>query len=311
MARDEELYDDLSRLNNELVNLQRELAKKNIALETARSELERRVEERTADLRDANLRLREEIEERRRIEAESQRLRAELTHANRIGILGVLAAAIAHETNQPLAAMLNNAQAALRLLRQGSPDLGEVREALEEIVADDKRAAAVIDRLRSMAKKDEVHRAPYDLNAVVGDVLHLLRSEAAFQRTRVTEDLDPAIPELHGDPVQIQQVVLNLLLNALQAMEDEDEDARHVVLTTRGGDRGGVSLSVADSGPGLDPEIVESAFEPFVTTKSHGMGLGLALCRTIVEGQGGHLRAENRPEGGARISFWLPVGREV
>ena len=169
MARDEELYDDLSRLNNELVNLQRELAKKNVALEAARGELERRVEERTADLRDANERLREEIEERLRIEAESQRLRAELTHANRIGILGVLAAAIAHETNQPLAAMLNNAQAALRLLQQEPPDLREVREALEEIVADDRRAATVIDRLRSMARKEEVHRAPYDLNGVVGD----------------------------------------------------------------------------------------------------------------------------------------------
>ncbi len=311
MSRNDELYDDLSRLNNELVNLQRELAKKNVELQKAHDQLELRVEERTADLRAANERLREEIEERRLAEEESKKLRTELAHMNRVGIMGALTAAIAHETNQPLAAILSNAQAALRFLDAEPPDLREVRDALVDIVSDDKRAGSVIHRLRRMAKKEAIHREPYELNALVREVVHLIHGEIVFLKATVTEDLDPSIRMLHGDPVQIQQVILNLLMNALDAIRDQAEDARRVILTTRavGGD--GVSVSVTDSGPGVDPQNMETIFESFFTTKSHGMGLGLTLCRTIVEAQGGEMKAENIARGGAKVSFRLPLGKEI
>jgi C4-dicarboxylate-specific signal transduction histidine kinase len=310
MSPDENLYNELSRINNELVNLQRELAKKNAELQKARDDLERRVEERTIDLRTANERLREQIAERRRAEEESQRLRAELAHMNRVGMMGILTAAIAHETNQPLAAILSNAQAALRFLDGDPPDLVELREALEDIVADDKRAGDVIYRLRKMAKKEELRRKPYDLNTVIGDVLRLIESEVILRKASVTRDLDTGISMLHGDAVQVQQVILNLLLNALDAMQAQPEKTRRVLLSTRPVD-GGVMVGVSDSGPGIDPEIIETIFESFMTTKGHGMGLGLTLCRTIIEAQGGHVQAENLPQGGARISFWLPFGKEA
>jgi C4-dicarboxylate-specific signal transduction histidine kinase len=311
MSLDEQLYDDLSRLNNELVNLQRELAKKNVELQKARDELERRVEERTTDLRTANERLREEISERLRAEQESQRLRAELAHLNRVEMIGVLTAAIAHETNQPLAAILSNAQAALRFLDGEPPDLGEVREALEDIVADDKRAGDVIHRLRKMAKKEELRREHYDLNTVVEDVINLAHSEIVLRRAVVTKDLESGIQTLHGDPIQIQQVVLNLLMNALDVMHTEPEDERRVLVSTRSEGNDRVRVSVADSGPGVKPEILKTIFDSFFTTKSHGMGLGLTLCKTIVEAQGGQMQAKNLSQRGAEISFWLPLRKEV
>jgi C4-dicarboxylate-specific signal transduction histidine kinase len=310
MSGNGELFDDLSRLNNELINLQRELAKSNVELRKARDELELRVDERTADLRAVNQRLREQIEERQRAEEESQKLRTEIAHLNRVGIMGALTAAIAHETNQPLAAILSNAQAALRFLSAEPPDLQEVREALEDIVADDKRAGAVIHRLRRMAKKQELHREPVELNALIRDVLHLVHSEIVLHKVVVTEELDPEVGTLHGDPVQIQQVILNLLMNALDAMSEQAEGARRVILTTHSEDGDGVTVSVIDSGPGVKPEILDSIFESFFTTKSHGLGLGLTLCKTIVEAQGGHMKAENLRDGGAKISFWLPLGRQ-
>jgi C4-dicarboxylate-specific signal transduction histidine kinase len=308
MSRNDELYDDLSRLNNELVNLQRELSKKNVELEKAHNQLERRVEERTAELRAANERLREEIAERERIEEESQKLRDELARLNRVGLVGALTAAIAHETNQPLAAILANARAALRFLDRDTPDLREVREALEEIVADDKRAGEVIVSLQKMVKKEEAQKEPYDLNTVIAEVLQLIRNQVALHGATITEDLCPSLPMLQGDPVQIQQVMLNLLMNALEAVRDQAEDAREVAVATRSDGEDGVSVEVIDSGPGIDPAIMESIFESFFSTKRQGMGLGLTLSRRIVDAQGGHVEAQNLPGGGAKVSFWLPRG---
>ena len=233
MSRNEELYDDLSRLNNELINLQRQLAKKNVELEKAHDELERRVEERTAELRAANVRLHEEIAERRRIEQESRELRDELAHLNRVELVGALTAAIAHETNQPLAAILANARAALRFLNRDTPDLGEVREALEEIVADDKRAGEVIVRVRRMVKHEEADREPYDLNDVIAEVLQLVRGQVALHGATITEDLAPSLPVLQGDPVQIQQVMLNLIRNAVDAMDQTEPDDRDITVRAR------------------------------------------------------------------------------
>jgi C4-dicarboxylate-specific signal transduction histidine kinase len=311
MSSNDSLYDDLSRLNNELVNLQRELAKKNAELQKAHDGLENCVVERTADLRAANERLRNEIEERQRAEEESRRLRSELAHLNRVGVMGALTAAIAHETNQPLAAILSNAQAALRFLDREPPDLAEVREALEDIVADDKRAGDVINRIRKMAKREDSHRELYDLNGLIVDLLNLVHGEITLRKATMTTDLDTGVGKIHGDPVQVQQVILNLVMNALDAMSEQPEDNRRMVLSTELENGEGVVVSVVDSGPGVDPEILETMFESFFTTKSHGMGLGLALCRTFVEAQGGHVKAENLPEGGAKFSFWLPLRREV
>jgi C4-dicarboxylate-specific signal transduction histidine kinase len=225
--------------------------------------------------------------------------------------MGALTAAIAHETNQPLAAILSNAQAALRFLDVEPPDLREVRGALEDIVADDKRAGSVIHRLRRMAKKEAIHREAYDLNALVREVVHLVHGEIVLLKATVTEALDPSIRMLHGDPIQIQQVVLNLLMNALDAIRDQAEDTRRVILATRAESGDKVLVSVTDSGPGVDPQNMETIFESFFTTKSQGMGLGLTLCRTIVEAQGGQMKAENTSRGGAKVSFTLPLGKEV
>ena len=306
MSRNDELYDDLSRLNNELINLQRQLAKKNVELEKARDELERRVEERTAELRAANERLREEIAERRRIEKESRTLRDELAHLNRVELVGALTAAIAHETNQPLAAILANARAALRFLDRDTPDLREVRDALEEIVADDKRAGEVIVRVRKMVKHEEAHSEPYDLSAVIAEVLQLIRGQVALHGATITEDFVPSLPMLRGDPVQIQQVMLNLLVNALEAVSDQAEDARQVTLSTRTAGDDGVVVAVADSGPGFDPAIMGSVFESFFSTKRQGMGLGLSIARDLVVAHGGRLDVESAPDQGSRFTIWLP-----
>jgi PAS domain S-box-containing protein len=251
-----------------------------------------------------------DITELKTIEAESRRLRAQLAHLDRVGTVGALTAAIAHETNQPLAAILSNAQAGLRFLGADEPDLDEVREALEDIVRDDKRAGKVIHGLRALVKKEERHREPYDLNGVIGEVLHLIHSETVIRNASVATDLDPEIPVVFGDPIQIQQVILNLLVNALDAIDAQPEDARRILVSTWSERDGGATVSVTDSGPGVEPEKIEDIFNPFYSSKTQGMGLGLAVCRSIVEAHGGRLWAENPSSGGASFSFRLPVGKK-
>jgi PAS domain S-box-containing protein len=250
-----------------------------------------------------------DITEMRSMEAESRRLRAQLAHLDRVGTVGALTAAIAHETNQPLAAILSNAQAALRLMNAERPDLEEVRGALEDIVADDKRASKVIHGLRAMVKKQERQVESYDLNGVVREVMNLVQSEIILRKASVTTRLEPEIPIAYGDPVQIQQVVLNLLMNALDAVRTQPPHARHIFVSTGTEARGDVTVSVADSGQGVDGDQIEDVFQSFFTTKAHGMGLGLTICRSIVEEHGGRMWAENRPQGGARFSFRLPLGK--
>jgi C4-dicarboxylate-specific signal transduction histidine kinase len=230
---------------------------------------------------------------------------------DRVSTMGALSSAIAHEINQPLAAILSNAQAAIRYLNHENPDLDEIREALLDISRDDKRTAEVIDRLRKMVKKEESVFESFDLTAVIEAAVNIISRENAFRSVTLQKDLQTGIPELQGDPIQIQQVVINLLINAMDAMTDQPADARRVFLSTRSDQDRGVIVTVIDSGPGLTTDQIETAFDPFYTTKPKGMGLGLSVSRTIIEIHGGHIRVENCPDGGAMFTFWIPFRKEV
>lgn len=234
---------------------------------------------------------------------ESQRLQRELAHAWRVGTMGAFAGALSHELNQPLAAIMSNAQAARRFLHADHPDLGEVREILGDILDDDRRAGEVIRRLRAFMTRGELERIALDLNRVVADVIALVRTEASLRGVTIELALEPEPLRVSGDRVQLQQVVLNLVQNACDAAADSED--RRVTVATRL-DRGRVSLAVRDRGAGLSKEALRRAFEPFFSTKSNGMGLGLSICRAIVEAHGGAVSASNEAEGGALLGFALP-----
>ena len=245
--------------------------------------------------------------ERAHAEREVGRLRQELAHIGRVSALGELSASLAHELNQPLSAILNNTHVAQQLLEANVPDVGELREILADIVADDQRAAKVIARLRALLKKGEVAHAPLDLNEIVGEVAELVRSDMGLRHVSLTRDLAPELPHVRGDRVQLQQVVLNLVLNGLEAMrEPTGRDHALVVRTARVG-TAAVSVAIADEGKGIDPADVDRLFQPLYTTKPEGLGMGLAIARTIVEAHRGELRAFNNPDGGATFEFSLPV----
>ncbi len=242
-------------------------------------------------------------------ESDLQRTRDEMAHVDRVLHMGQLTTALAHEINQPLAAILCNAQAAIRLLAVESPDLTEVREALRDIVADGKRAGAVVQGSRDMLRKRPAQRAPVDLNALVTGMIDLVRSEVVLCKARITLDLATWLPPVMGDAVQLQQVLLNLMVNALDAMRGQSDRPRVLRLCTRLCDEDWVELRVQDSGPGIAPGDLETVFEPFFTTKLHGMGMGLAINRHIVTSHGGRLWAENEPGQGAVFLLTLPILR--
>jgi signal transduction histidine kinase len=220
-------------------------------------------------------------------------------------MLGELSGSLAHELNQPLAAILSNAQAALRFLDR--PELKEeLRETLADIVEDDKRAGEVIRRLRAMLKKEEVKYRRLDLNELISDVLRLYRSDLLNRRVAITLALAPEVPEVEGDPVQLQQVMLNLLINACDAM-DPVEEGRKLTIRTVVADAHAehVQVAVSDVGDGIAPGELDHVFEPFVTSKSEGMGLGLAVCRTIIHAHHGRIWCENNPGRGVTFRFEL------
>jgi len=244
---------------------------------------------------------------RHRAEAEVEERRKEVTHLTRVAILGELSGALAHELNQPLTAILSNAQAAQRLLAETPVDLDEVREILSDISNDDKRAGDVINRLRVLMKKGEAKLLPLNLNDLANDVLELAHSELVERNVAVTTRLTPGLPDIRGDRVQLQQVLLNLLMNACEAMSDTDiRDRSLAVSTARDGDSN-LRLTVADRGPGISSDLVDRIFRPFVTTKAQGLGLGLSICRSIVAAHGGQLWVANNPDGGASFFVSLPI----
>jgi two-component system sensor kinase FixL len=216
-----------------------------------------------------------------------------------------MTASLAHQLNQPLAAIMTNAQAAGRMLNTALPDVDEVRAILRDIVRDDRRASDVIDRLRQLLRKGELEMRAVGLTTAIREVVELLGSEAIIRNIAIALDFSREPVFVHGDRVQLQQVILNLLHNAMEAMTD-DRPARGVSVTCRD-DGEIVTVCVRDSGPGLRAGTEEAVFEPFYTTKSGGMGMGLSIVRSIVEAHGGSIRAENAASGGAAVEFQLPL----
>ncbi len=247
---------------------------------------------------------------RKQGELEAMRLRQDLTHIGRVSALGELTASLAHELSQPLTAILSNAQAAQRLVAADVPDLEKVREILSDIVADDKRAGAVISGLRALIKKGEPEFVPLDLNEIVGAVAWLIRSDTIMRNVSMSLDLAADLPPARGDRVQLQQVVLNLVLNGLEAMRAPHAGERTLVIRTARDGAAALRVTVQDSGPGIARKDLGHIFEPLYTTKSEGLGMGLAIVRTIVAAHGGAVGAENNPEGGASLRFTLPVAAE-
>jgi PAS domain S-box-containing protein len=250
-----------------------------------------------------------DITERKRAEEERDRLRqleAELAHINRVSLMGELASSIAHEVNQPLSGVVSNANACLRWLAGEVPNLEEVRETARRIVRDGKRAAEVIARIRALAKRAATPQARLDLNETMREVLVLLGDEAkrkgAIIHTAFAEDLAPVA----GDQVQLQQVVLNLVMNGIEAMSGVGEGARELGITTRNLEPDQVQVTVEDSGIGLAPDVRDKIFDPFYTTKPTGMGMGLSICRSILEAHGGRLWATPKDGPGAVFHFTLP-----
>ncbi|MGE5414998.1 MAG: sensor histidine kinase [Syntrophomonadaceae bacterium] len=246
---------------------------------------------------------------RKSAETEAQRRQAELEHLSRVTVLGELAGSLAHEVNQPLTAIVSNAQAAQRFLARDGDDAGEVKEILTDIVQEGKHASDVIQRLRSLMRRDEVVFAPLVVGEVIEDVLRLCRIELASRGVAVESEVPAGLPPVRGDRVQIEQVLLNLVTNGCDAMGESDPSRRLLRLRAEIAD-GAVRVSVADRGSGIPPDVLERLFEPFVTTKERGIGLGLAVCRTIVDSHEGRLWAVNNEEGGATFHFTLPVFTE-
>lgn len=248
----------------------------------------------------------EDITDRLGAERELAGARREMERLMRANMLGELASALAHELNQPLAAILSNAQAAQRLLGSDALDPRELAEILDDIVRDDRRASEVIARMRSMVRKGEMQLEPVDLNGAVRDVIDLMHIELDTQNVRLSFTPANELPPVVASPVDIQQVIMNLLMNAVRAVKIQPENARQVDILTKRVD-GRILLSVEDSGAGIPGQVLDRMFEPFFTTKTVGIGMGLAICRRIVDAHGGRIRAENRETGGARVSVELPL----
>jgi two-component system, LuxR family, sensor kinase FixL len=247
-----------------------------------------------------------DITERKRAESELQQHQRALAHVARVSTLGELSASLAHELNQPLAAILSNAQAGLRFLDQGNADLQEIREILQDIARDDKRASGVISGLRSLTRRQETQRERIDLAEVLEQVQELLHSELVARRVQVETDLEASCTVL-ADRAQIQQVVLNLMMNAVEAMEGQAAGQHRLELSLLHRDEAEVQVAVRDSGKGIPADALAKVFDPFWTTKSQGMGLGLGICRSIIESHGGKIWVERNAAQGVTFYFKLPA----
>jgi C4-dicarboxylate-specific signal transduction histidine kinase len=240
---------------------------------------------------------------------ERQKAQTELAHVNRVATVGQLTASIAHEVSQPIAAAVINAQAALRFLGTQPPALDDAREAVIRIAGDGQRAGDILSRIRVLFKNGPPRKEQFDLNEAIQDVIAVIRSEVLHHGVSLQTQLASGLPPVAGERIQLQQVMLNLTLNAVEAMAGLDEGIRELHITTEMEAAGGVVLvAVLDSGPGLDPTNVEHVFDPFYTTKPDGMGMGLSICRSIIAAHGGRMWATARQPRGALFQFTIPAG---
>ncbi len=244
-----------------------------------------------------------DITQRKKAEFEAQQHRNELSHLTRVAAMGELTSSLAHELNQPLAAIRNYAYAAQRFLARAESE--KAKEALEGIIRDDRRAVEVISGVRGLLKKEEPRCCPVHVNDVVQEALVFIRSDSVLEGLKIETDLAPGLPNVQGDPVQVQQVLLNLMLNALDAMKTAKPDSRKLVIKTENEKNGQVKVSVKDLGPGVDEARLEKLFEPFYTTKPAGLGMGLAISARIIHAHGGTVWCENNLGGGATFFFTL------
>jgi PAS domain S-box-containing protein len=231
-----------------------------------------------------------------------------LAHSARVATLGELSASIAHEVNQPLAAIITNGEAALRWMARAEPDFGEARDALKRVIQDGERASEVIRRIRALTRKNAQKPTLLDFNAVIEESLALVAREMAGHEVALSLDLAPDLPQVPADRIQLQQVLINLLLNALQAMDAVPEQERRLRLRSYVDDTNSACLAIEDSGPGFDAETAAKLFSAFFTTKSSGMGMGLSICRSIVEAAGGRIWATRNAGAGATFHVSLPTG---
>lgn len=243
----------------------------------------------------------------RRARADSQRQYAEITHSARLALAGEISASIAHEVTQPLSAILSNVETAETLLRKPAPDLATILEILEDVRKDDLRAHGIVRKLRMLLRKRELQFEHVDVNALAASVLTLVLPDALRRNVVIHTALDPALPKVPADPVHLQQVLLNLIINAMDAMEDMPAAARWLELRTERCDAEHVQVAVADNGRGLGAGRIDKLFDSFFTTKADGMGLGLSVARSIVTMHGGAIWAEKSKVGGATFLFTLPV----
>lgn len=256
-------------------------------------ELERRVEERTTQLMRAAEALRE--------------AQAQLAHVNRVTTMNQLVSAISHEVMQPITAGFYNALAALHWLNSQPPNLEAARQALDLAVKDGDRAIDVIARVRALTKDTPPRTDAFDINEALLEVIHLTHGEAEKNSISVQTQLAQALPPVHGDRIQLQQVLLNLIINAVEAMSGVSEGSREVLISSANDPAGGVLVTVRDAGPGLSPESFDRLFDAFYTTKPSGIGMGLSICRSIVEAHGGRIWASRGVGAGATFQFTLPL----
>ena len=253
-----------------------------------------------------------DLSERKRAEAEvreSERrvadLQMEMARVNRIALLGQLTASIAHEVNQPIGSTRNYASAALNFLDARPPDLDEAREALRSIVNCADRAGSIVGRIRDQIKKAPTRKDRFDINEALKEVIASVQSEVIKNGVSLETRFDDGLSPIEADRVQLQQVILNLILNAIEAISSVEDEVRELLISTEQNQAGGVLVSVGDSGPGIDSKNLERVFDSFFTTKPSGMGLGLSICRSIVEAHGGHLWADANEPKGAVFRFTL------
>ena len=245
--------------------------------------------------------------ERQRSAAANNVLRSELTHVSRAATMGELAASIAHELNQPLAAILHDAETIQSLLAIENPDLDEVTAAIADIIEDDGRAGEIIRRLRSFFRRDDLAKTAIELGAAVAEIARIVQSDAVIRNVSLALDVTPKSPTVSGDRVQLQQAVINLVLNAFDAAADVKHGPREVVLKIPSADNGWARILVRDSGDGIKPEVLPRIFDAFYTTKPSGMGMGLPISRSIIEAHGGRLTASTNPDRGATFEIALPT----